>query len=81
MQIRYSRKMSTKDHQTDTIDSRFWEAIENQVPDTIETEDDLVKYCRKMARRMKVAVAVMMDETMPPKETKNDTGRDRTRRN
>jgi hypothetical protein len=79
MQIRYSRKVSTKDHQTDTIDSRFWEAIEAEVPN-FKTEEELIAYCRKEGRKMKVAVAVLMDETMPKKEIKDDTGRDRSDR-
>jgi hypothetical protein len=82
MQLKYSRRISTKNQETDTIDIRFWEATELEIPKTIETEEDLVKYCRKLGRKMKVAVAVLIDETVPPRRDEDEqtrTGRDRSR--
>jgi hypothetical protein len=83
MQLKYSRRISQKNHETDTIDIRFWEAVQETIPSTIETEQELVDYCKKLGRKMKVAVAVLMDETVPKPRSQEDeqtrTGRDRSR--
>jgi hypothetical protein len=84
MQLKYSRRISTKNSETDTIDMRYWEAVQETIPSTIETEQELVDYCKKIGRKMKVAVAVLMDETVPKPRRDEDEqareGRDRSRR-
>jgi hypothetical protein len=81
MQLKYARRISHKDPETDTLDIRFWEATQLEIPSTIETEQELVDYCKKLGRKMKVAVAVLMDETVPkPRSEDEPSRRDRTRR-
>ena len=84
MQIKYARRISQKNSETDTIDARSWEAVEEKIPDNIKSEEELVDYCKKIGRKMKVAVAVLMDETVPKPRRDEDEpsrqGRDRSRR-